>query len=152
MLELLAALLMSGGTPSPVAPVALICTGGGAANKVAPVGLFGSGDAGWKSGYQTNSAGFTDQVDFRLIGDGSARIRMPRAMLPSLRGGKDGWFEVRSVVVTQTAITGTIKVSLVNSPKLRINRTTGRISINGKSGDFDGTCEPFNPASAAPKF
>jgi hypothetical protein len=73
-------------------------------------------------------------------------------MLPAIRGGKDGWFEVRHVKWSENEVTGTIQVNVLNSPKLRLDRLQGMIAINGKAGDFSGRCETFDPAAVQRKF
>lgn len=49
-------------------------------------------------------------------------------------------------------ITATITVSILNKPKLRLDRYTGAISISGKSGDYTGVCEKFDPATVERQF
>ena len=73
-------------------------------------------------------------------------------MLPRLRGGKEGWFELDDVKFSDAAITGTAQVNFVNSPKVRLDRRTGHISINGKAGDYAGECRKFDPAKAERAF
>lgn len=91
------------GAAAPQAPLNLTCLGGGTANKVdvRRGNTFGSfsGNAGGQSFsgsgssnttvYGRRQQGFDDQVDVRLF-EGDDRIRMPRTMLPMIRGGKDG--------------------------------------------------------------
>lgn len=135
-------------------PLNLICMGSGAAERPTATQAFGGNSAGgngWATAYGKRSVGFEDQVRLELT-DAGGRIRMPRAMLPRLRGGKDGWFEVENVRFTENDITGTIQVSVLNSPKLRVDRIAGMISISGKSGDFSGRCEPFDPNTVERKF
>jgi hypothetical protein len=68
-------------------------------------------------------------------------------MLPRIRGGKDGWFSLRNVEHDEHEITATVTVSILNKPKLRLDRYTGAISISGKSGDYTGDCEKFDPTT-----
>ncbi|MXO63429.1 hypothetical protein [Qipengyuania oceanensis] len=144
----------------------LICFGAGAANK-AVVGTawgtstgtaFGS-NGGWAMGsgsssttiVGTRSQGFEDQVSLYLIG-ATGRLRMPRTMLPSIRGGEDGWFELRNVAIKDNEITGTVAVSIINKPKFRLDRYTGTISISGKAGDYTGQCQRYDPAQMERQF
>jgi hypothetical protein len=155
--------------PPPVASGAqgrldLTCFGGGTANKPAVVTAYGSSSVSGSvgtvpfsgSGYGTSTAvgqrqqAFGDQVDVRLFG-GDDRIRMPRTMLPGIRGGKDGWFKLKGVVVDTRSIRASAAVNVINNPKVFIDRVTGTISISGKSGDYAGQCQAID-ASAAPKF
>lgn len=132
----------------------LVCFGGGSANKVTS----GSAYAWDNSGKSTNatvygqrSQGFEDEVRVR-INDADPRLRMPRTMLPAIRGGEDGWFKIKNIEYGEGEITASIAVSLLNNPKLRLDRYTGAISISGKSGDFVGQCQRFDPENTTRKF
>jgi hypothetical protein len=76
---------------------------------------------------------------------------MPRTMLPAVRGGKDGWFELKNVVADARAIHATVGINFMNHPKLFIDRVTGTISISGKAGDFAGQCQAMT-GDAPAKF
>jgi hypothetical protein len=158
MAMLTAPALADNPAPSSTAPavntVNLVCIGGGAANRVANSNIFATnsdGDSAWGTVTSQRSVGFEDQVTLEIDGD-AGRIRMPRSMLPAIRGGKDGWFEVRHVKWSENEVTGTIQVNVLNSPKLRLDRLQGMIAINGKAGDFSGRCETFDPAAVQRKF
>lgn len=73
-------------------------------------------------------------------------------MLPPIRGGKDGWFELENLKVTENEITGSAAVNVINSPKVRIDRLTGRISIAGKAGSYSGECQAYDPATTQRPF
>lgn len=133
----------------------LICQGGGSANKPSVTSGYLQDNQGNSVTGQTvtqRSMGFGDQVTLEIHDDGSGRIRMPRAMLPPLRGGKDGWFSLKDIKTTDSAITAVVQVNFINSPKLHLDRVQGSISLNGKAGDFFGTCQPFDPATVVRKF
>jgi hypothetical protein len=125
------------------APLTLVCGGGGSANKPTT-----STAQAWDNNGNTASATvtgrrsqvFEDQVDLIIDGENS-RIRMPRAMLPAIRGGKDGWFDLKNLKVTADSINGSAAVNFMNKPKVHIDRRTGSISISGKAGDYSGRCE-----------
>lgn len=93
---------------------------------------------------------FADQVDVRLF-MGDDRIRMPRAMVPELHGGNQGWFKLKNVVADARSIRAKIGVAFLVSPNLFIDRVTGIINISGKYGDYSGQCEPYDP-NARPRF
>lgn len=95
---------------------------------------------------------FDDQVNIEINEDGTGKIRMPRAMLPRIRGGKDGWFEIEKIVKSEDEITGVVQVNFINSPKLRIDRIRGHVSISGKAGDYSGMCQPYDPKSVHRAF
>lgn len=132
----------------------LICGGGGTATKVVSTNVYGStsyGEGFNASGVSTRDRDFADQVDVELNGT-EGRIRMPRTMLPPLRGGKEGWFKLKNLQITDRVITANAAVNFINSPKVHIDRVTGTISISGKAGDFSGKCEAYDPATAPRKF
>jgi hypothetical protein len=91
---------------------------------------------------------FDEQMDVDLNG-GAARARVPRRFLPPLHGGDGGWFEVNEVAVTDDAITGTVLINFANHPKLRIDRRSGSITLDGKVGAFSGMCKPFKEEERA---
>lgn len=94
--------------------------------------------------------GFKDQVDVRLF-SGDDRIRLPRTMLPPLRGGKGGWFKLKNIVADARSIRAKAAVNIINNPNVFIDRVTGTITIAGKAGDYAGQCQAID-ATAAPKF
>ena len=91
---------------------------------------------------------FNEQMDVDLNGS-KARARVPRRFLPPLHGGDGGWFDVSEVVVTDDAITGTVLINFANHPKLRIDRRTGSVEMDGKVGAFAGLCKPFKEEERA---
>lgn len=143
-------------------PLMLTCGGAGTANKATSSTAWSSGQfsghggtthvGGTTSGHTTimgmRQQGFADQVDVRLF-DGDDRIRMPRTMLPLIRGGKEGWFKLKNIQVEARAIRASAAVSIINNPKVYIDRVTGTISISGKSGDYSGQCEVVPPDAPA---
>lgn len=132
----------------------LFCYGGGSANK------FRSGSARvWNNSGDNASAttthmeaqGFEDQADVRISGE-EGQIRMPRVMLPLLRGGKDGWFTLKNIRVSEAEILASVAINPFNNPKLRIDRYTGTINISGKAGEYVGKCKAYDPAKVERLF
>lgn len=135
-------------------PLNLACGGGGTANKANVTSVYGTSNAsgfvgsapislsGSSSGtiISQRQQGFADQVDVRLF-SGDDRIRLPRTMLPPIHGGDAGWFKLRNVKVTPRAITASASINFMSNPKIHIDRVTGTISINGRTGDYTGYCE-----------
>ena len=129
----------------------LVCFGAGAANRpdvrsgsgtfsaAGSDGSFASGNASATS-YGTRSQNFEDQVTLTISLE-EGRLRMPRTMLPVVRGGQDGWFELRNIEVEQGELRASVAVNFMNRPRLRLDRYTGSISISGRSGDYSGQCE-----------
>jgi hypothetical protein len=136
--------------PNPAAELNLVCRGAGSATRQNNASLFGDGGSVFGS-IGKRDVDFEDQVNLWLEGDVGS-LRMPRSMLPTIRGGKDGWFELRNVESDEHEITATVAVSILNKPKLRLDRYTGAVSISGKSGDYTGMCEMFDPAAVERRF
>lgn len=130
----------------------LVCLGAGSANKTTTASVYGSN--GWANAVASRESPFDDQVNVTLnwAEPTASRIRLPRKMLPPVHGGSGGWFELKNLKRNEQEITATAGVNFINSPKVRIDRMTGAISINGKAGDYSGNCEPYDPATAVKKF
>jgi hypothetical protein len=132
----------------------LVCLGAGSANQSsgATVNAWGSdGSYGSANIIGNRSVPFDDQVNLWIEGE-EGRLRMPRAMLPAIRGGEDGWFKIKSIEISENEITGSIAVNLLNNPKLRIDRVTGAVSISGKSGNYSGRCQLYDPETVQRAF
>lgn len=153
-LGLMFAPLAIGSSPAFASSISLICFGGGSANKMqsSTVDIWGTGGSATAQAYSNERVGFDDQVNVEINEDNTGRIRVPRTMLPILRGGKDGWFEFRNIKRTDHEITGSAAINVINSPKVRLDRLTGTINISGKAGEYVGQCEPYDPTSIKPKF
>jgi hypothetical protein len=158
----LAALVAAQAVSQP--PLQLTCFGGGTANKPTARTAYSSGYISGSVGttpysgsgnatttvYGTRQQGFDEQVDVRLFA-GDDRIRLPRTMLPPLRGGKDGWFKLKNVVADARTIRAKAAVNFMNNPNVLIDRVTGTISISGRAGDYSGQCQAI-AADAPAKF
>jgi len=132
----------------------LVCVGAGSANKQSNSSVYvqnNYGDSAWGNVVGNRSVPFDDQVNLWIEGD-EGRLRMPRVMLPLIRGGDDGWFKIKSVTVGQWEITGSVAVNFMNNPKFRIDRRNGFITMSGKSGHYSGRCSKYDPDSTAVKF
>lgn len=155
--HLISAVLLVGSVPAAAQVpnrIELACVGGGAANHATVSGFNAWGNDGSAAGgqvYGTRSVGFQDQVNMWLEGN-EGRIRLPRTMLPPIHGGEDGWFKLKSIAMTDREITASAAVSMINNPKVRIDRYTGAISISGKAGDFTGQCRKYDPATERRAF
>ncbi len=94
--------------------------------------------------------------EFRVRIDGdSGAVRPPPALIPWLtgKGAGDGWWALTELSVSDGRIVGTYSHSLVYSPRVTIDRSTGAISVRALVGDaFDGTCEPASEGPAPRRF
>jgi hypothetical protein len=152
--SIIVAAALAAAQTAPEQPIQLTCFGDGTARKVSSVtvnsdtnvsGMVGATPV-MGSGTSTStvliprSEGFADQTDLRLFGEDD-RIRLPRTLLPLLHGGDDGWFKLKEVKADARSIRAEVAVNFMNHPKVYIDRTTGTISISGKSGHYAGLCE-----------
>lgn len=132
----------------------LVCVGSGSANKQSSSSVYvhnNYGDSAWGNVVGNRSVPFDDQVNLWIKAD-KGRLRMPKVMLPLIRGGKDGWYKIKNVRVGRWEITGSIAVNIINNPKFRIDRRNGYITMSGKSGYYSGRCSKYDPNSQALKF
>lgn len=132
----------------------LVCLGAGSASRADvrnSSAMDSNGNMAWGQSVGRREVPFDDQVNLWVAGAGG-EIRLPRAMLPVLRGGKDGWFKLKNVQVGDREITASASVNPLNNPKVRIDRITGTISISGKAGDYSGRCQRYDPATATRAF
>jgi hypothetical protein len=102
-------------------------------------------------GVSHSSEQFGEQMDVEIAG-GVAKTRVPRRFLPPAHGGDGGWFDIKDLVVGPDEITGTVLINFANHPKLRIDRRSGAIEMDGKVGAYSGECRPYDPAQAQHAF
>lgn len=99
------------------------------------LGSAGRSQSGRVSGYTM------DTVPARLsvvIRDGEARVKVPPGLQPMLgKAGEDGWWPVQQLAVSDTSIRGVVKLGLISSPRLLVDRLTGDATF----GSFTGVCE-----------
>lgn len=153
--SLLAAVTLVWPTAGDARALHLVCFGAGSSDRtsITTGNLYDNqGNSVTGQVFTEQAVTFRDQVILEIQDDDSGRIRMPPAMLPPIRGGTDGWFDLKKVKITDSEITGVVQVNFINSPKLRLDRVQGSISINGKAGDYSGTCQPYDPSTAVRKF
>lgn len=86
------------------------------------------------------------------ISNGTARIKLPKAMVPLLSGDSEGWFPIEGFFMNANEITGTVRINFLNKPKLRIDRGSGQITLEGGLGDFTGQCDKVDANPAKKRF
>lgn len=101
-----------------------------------------SGSGGYASGTFTTLGRHEQAESFGVsISGETAKIQVPRDLLPPLHGGgTDGWWDLANVHVSDREISGQYTLNLVNHPTVRIDRISGAISIDGHRQSFRGTC------------
>ena len=81
-----------------------------------------------------------ERVLFEMA-DGAARLHLPSALVTAVHSGDaDGWWPVSDLRVTDDAISGRLRLNIVNKPSFRIDRFNGDIELNGLM-PFRGQCE-----------
>lgn len=101
-----------------------------------------------KQGYEMSMKGFDSAVTLQ-IGDNDGRIRLPEKLVPPIHSGGDHqhWWQLEDLIVGANEIRASYKLNGLNHPKLRIDRTTGIITIKGTGQDFTGRCDKIDPGT-----
>ena len=147
VLAFLAAMAQSTAAPAPFT-LNLICEGEGTqAKPTSSFGTFYASNGRWANGSVTSMRreGFQDAVRIEIAGDGG-RIRIPQFMLPAIRGGHEGWMNLKKVAVRDDEIDAQATINFANTAKIRIDRITGAMSLGVLRGNFSGHCQPYDPA------
>ena len=99
-----------------------------------------------RSGVATTMRGFETAVTVQ-IADDDGRIRLPKKLIPPLNSGGDDqhWWQLRDLIVGSGEIRASYRLNGLNQPKVRIDRTTGVITIKGTGQDFTGRCDVIDP-------
>ena len=143
---MLSVLALFGASAAHAEDLNLICAGEG-----------GKLTSGYKSGYvwdakqkkyvpesriENESRPYSAAVTVRLSGD-SGSIQLPKSMVPPIHsaGSSDGWWPLEDVIVGDKEIRAAFKLNGLNHPKLRIDRTTGMLTMKGTGFDFTGRCD-----------
>lgn len=95
-----------------------------------------------KSGYETRMKDFESAVTIQIQGN-DGRIRLPKKLIPPLHSGGDDqhWWQLEDIVVRSDEIRASYRLNGMNKPKIKIDRTSGLISIKGFGQGFDGRCD-----------
>lgn len=88
-----------------------------------------------------------EQLDIE-IANGRARARLPRKIRPAGMGD-EGWAEIKKLQVSDDAVSGSVYLNFMTQPKLRLDRRTGFVSLEGTIGNFSGTCKPIGAGERA---
>jgi len=74
------------------------------------------------------------------------RIRLPDKLIPPLNSGGDHqhWWQLDKLAVSDAEIRASYRLNGLNKPKLRIDRSSGEISIKGTGQDFSGICQKID--------
>jgi hypothetical protein len=142
------------GTSAPGLTLHLVCRGiGDHEVRHGSVGTIFGRHGGVATGFGSTGEQdqFGEQMDINIEG-ANATTRVPRRFLPPLHGGNGGMFDIKDMVVTEDTITGTVLINVTNHPKLRIDRRTGAVDLDGKVGSYSGECKPYDAVTAPRAF
>jgi hypothetical protein len=127
-------------------PINLVCPGTVSVDRTSSTGIFSGGSFGLATG--TKRIDFGDSIDVRVRTDNTGEARIPKKLLPLISdGGSAGWFPLINVWRSSSEITASVRMNANYKPKIRIDRMSGRITLQGALGDFSGACEAFDSTS-----
>lgn len=121
----------------------LVCVGGGShlqETSSFAVAHNNFGGSAWGHAVGIGHAGYEDEVSIDIV-DGDGKVRLPRSLLPPIHGGDDAWFKMTNLVEGDREITGSANVNVVTHPKIRLDRYSGVVSIDGRMGTFTAQCQ-----------
>jgi hypothetical protein len=103
-------------------------------------GSSGNSASGSATTYRTAKS---DEMLRIRIDDGGAtgKVKLPRALIPAISKGKEGWWDFVQLAVGDDAIRGQISLNVLNHPKIVIDRRTGDVDLKGLGETFGGSCE-----------
>jgi hypothetical protein len=82
-----------------------------------------------------------ESLRVRIDAHGAGAIKPPAAILPPIHKGKDGWWDLEGLSVTDAVIRGKYSLNILNHPTVEIDRRTGDFDMHGMGLRFSGTCE-----------
>jgi hypothetical protein len=93
-----------------------------------------------------------ESLRVRIDANGAGMIKPPSTILPPIHRGKDGWWDLEGLTVTDAAIKGKYSLNVLNHPTVEIDRRTGDIDMHGMGLRFAGTCEKTPEEPGGHKF
>lgn len=94
----------------------------------------------------------TESVRVRIDAAGGGKIKPPTVLQPVISRGKDGWWDLSGLVITDDLIRGQYSLNIINHPSVVIDRHTGEIDMKGLGLKFNGMCERVADAPESRKF
>lgn len=134
-------------------PLSLVCHG--KATRTESTTTFASvqGDANLSGESSTFwKARSEEMVRVRIAEDGTGMIKPPQYLRPKISVGRDGWWDLKPVEITDDQIKGAFSFNVLNHPSVVIDRHTGDIDIRGLGMTFSGSCEKAAEAPENRKF
>ena len=131
--------------------ITLVCTGTGTSTETQTtyVNSYQKHEDSKHAVVQTTGKQSYNGTAYVEINGAFARVKVPSPMLPPINSGNDGWFKVKDLFINDREVTGKLRLNGLNKPKLRIDRTTGTLSLGSGFADFTGQCEKQDPNKRA---
>jgi hypothetical protein len=137
--------------PSSVRALELNLTCQGTGERTVPKTAFASvtGSNGYGQGtFMTTEQRERAETIGAAISGETGRVQVPRSLLPPIHGGgRDGWWVLNDVSVSDTGVKGHYTLNPFNHPEVQIDRISGSISIDGYGQSFRGTCAAADVAA-----
>jgi hypothetical protein len=140
-------------SPAMAGDLHVICVGGGShlqENSMFAMAHNNHGGSAWGQSVGISHDGYEDAVSIDIVND-EGKIRLPRVLLPPIHGGDNAWFKLTDLKQGEREITASATVNFVTHPKIRLDRYSGTISIDGRMGTFTAQCQKVDE-NAQPKF
>ena len=131
----------------------LICTGRAETEDSSPTitTTYSQSGTSYSGGSETVVKGMTDTLALKVVTDGG-EARLPQIIRPPFGSNRDGWYSLKKVLWADNEITARVRYNGIASAKLRLDRITGMVTVDGSAGRFSGTCAPYDPATVNRKF
>ncbi len=122
----------------------LVCRGTAISNETSQT--YGSAQSGgeYASGSATTIRKVRSEETLRVRIDATGstgKVKLPRALIPLISSGKEGWWDFVKLEVTDDAIRGQVSLNVLNRPRLIIDRRTGDADVKALGSSFSGSCE-----------
>lgn len=127
----------------------LVCVGGGShlqEKSMFAVAHNNHGGTAWGQAVGIGHEGYEDAVSIDIVND-EGKIRLPRVLLPPIHGGDDAWFKLTNLKQDDREITASANVNMVTHPKIRLDRYSGVLSVDGRMGTFTAQCEKMDEST-----
>lgn len=137
-------------------PLELVCYGEAIKNEAQQT--FGSAYNSRGESVSANATTYRKQrsnerLRLKMDGAGAAQIKLPPNLIPPLHsGGADNWWPVSDLAVTDSRISGSYRLNVLNKGHFEIDRRTGDIDAKALAMRFSGACEKAAEAPDERKF
>lgn len=126
---------------APTTGESFVCRGGG--TSATPVQVLAVAAGRDRAGFDTRvrQESYEGEARIELTGD-AGRVQPPRIMLPPVREGDKGWFDLRNVAASSDRTTARFTVNFANRPSLTFDRQARTLTIDARDWSYAGSCVP----------